>query len=93
MKSGIYWKIIFSVVLLGWAIWNLWPLSDTPFPDYLEKRATANQPQLSKLIVRANDLLKEAVKDEADAKAAENGKSAWRVIALGASPGSSGFLG
>ena len=71
MKSGIYWKIIFSVVLLGWAIWNLWPLSDTPFPEYLEKSATANNEQLSKLIVHAQDLVNEAVKDQADAKAAE----------------------
>lgn len=71
MKSGIYWKIIFSVALLGWAMWNLWPLSDTPFPDYMGKRATAHQAELAKLILHANDLVKEAVKDDADTKAAE----------------------
>jgi SecD/SecF fusion protein len=76
MKSGIYWKIIFSVVLLGWSLWNLWPLSDTPFPDYLEKRATANQAQLSKLVLHANDLLQQAIKDQADAKAAEQAAKA-----------------
>ena len=71
MKSSIYWKIIFSVLLLGWAIWNLWPLSDTPIEQYLLDRATANQGQLQALIKRAQADVKDAAADKTAMDAAE----------------------
>ncbi len=76
MKSSIYWKIAFSVLLLGWAIWNLWPWSDTPFEQYLANQATVNQGQLQTLIQRAQADVKEAASEETAKKAAEQAATA-----------------
>jgi SecD/SecF fusion protein len=82
MKSSIYWKIAFSVLLLIWAIWNLYPLSDTPFDQYLAQRATANSAQLQTLIKHAQDLVEQAKQDEADQKAAEQAAAATKQVYL-----------
>ncbi len=68
MKSGIYWKIGLSVILLAWSLWNLWPLSDTPFDQYLLQRATAHQSELKDLIAKAQDLTKQAAADAEQVK-------------------------
>jgi SecD/SecF fusion protein len=68
MKSGIYWKIALSVLLLGWSLWNLWPLSDTPFDQYLAERATAHQTELKGIIAQAEQLHDQATKMAEDVK-------------------------
>jgi SecD/SecF fusion protein len=82
MKSSIYWKIAFSVLLLIWAIWNLWPLSDTPFDQYLVQSATAHAGELQTLIKHAQDLTKQAAQDGIDAKAAEQAAAAAKQVYL-----------
>ncbi len=62
MKSGIIWKIAFSLLLLGWSLWNLWPLSDTPFDQYLVGRATAHQSELKVIVGHAEELHQQAIK-------------------------------
>lgn len=68
MKSGIYWKIAFSVLLLGWSLWNLWPLSDTPFDEYIVERATAHQSDLKVIVGKAQELHDQATKMAEDIK-------------------------
>ncbi|HTB64391.1 MAG TPA: hypothetical protein VK737_12475, partial [Opitutales bacterium] len=82
MKSSIYWKIAFSLLVLLWALWNLWPLSDTPFDQYVVQRATDNVPQLQKIVKRAQDLNREAAKDETDKQAAQQAAAAGKQTYL-----------
>ncbi len=82
MKSSIYWKIAFSVLLLVWAMWNLWPLSDTPFDQYLVQRASAHTAELQTLIKHAQDLTAQAKQEETDQKAAAQAAAAANQVYL-----------
>jgi len=53
--SGKYsWKLIVTLVVLGWAALNLMPLRDTPFEDYLRAEA-AGGPEFEALMAKAAD--------------------------------------
>jgi len=52
------WKILLSLALLGWAIAELVPLKDRPFPDYARSRVTTKQAEFGKLIDEATTLAK-----------------------------------
>ncbi len=47
------WKIVVTLVLMGWAIASLLPLNDVPFVDYVRTHATAKQSEFSKLLDEA----------------------------------------
>ena len=66
------WKIILSLVILGWAVDALMPLKNIPFPAYARAHATARQDDFDKL-------LKEA-KARADSKAAPSEYVALKQI-------------
>jgi SecD/SecF fusion protein len=66
------WKIILSLVILGWAVDALMPLKNIPFPVYARDHATARQDDFDKL-------LKEA-KARADSKAAPSEYVALKQI-------------
>lgn len=55
MKGAILWKLILSVLVVGWAAMNLIPLRDTPFEEHIEIRATANEAEFADLLQRARD--------------------------------------
>src|ERR1700722_6353358 len=47
------WKIILSLVILGWAIDALLPLKDVFFPTYVRDHATARRDDFDKLVKEA----------------------------------------
>jgi SecD/SecF fusion protein len=47
------WKIVLSLVILGWAIDALLPLRDVPFPEYARSHATAKKEEFNKLLDQA----------------------------------------
>jgi len=47
------WKIVLSLVILGWAVFALMPLKDIPFPEYAKSHATARTAEFDKLLDRA----------------------------------------
>ena len=47
------WKIVLSLVILGWAIDALIPLKDVPFPEYARDHATAKRADFAKLLDQA----------------------------------------
>lgn len=55
MKGSIFWKLLFTAFVVGWALLNLVPLQDTPFEEFIEERATANQEEFSLLLERAHE--------------------------------------
>lgn len=63
------WKLILSVLIMGWAVASLLPLKDQPFSDYIKSQATANTVEFSRLV------------DEADALAAA-GQAPSAFVAL-----------
>ncbi|MEZ5414950.1 MAG: protein translocase subunit SecD [Opitutaceae bacterium] len=63
------WKLILSVLIMGWAVASLLPLQDQPFSDYIKSQATANPVEFSRLV------------DEADAMAAA-GEAPSSFVAL-----------
>jgi len=45
------WKILLTLVLLGWALWELTPIKDAPsFATYVKDHATAKKADLNKLV-------------------------------------------
>ena len=53
MNSSVIWKLIVSVVIVGWALMNLLPIEDKDFDVYLENRATANPAEYAEFLERA----------------------------------------
>ncbi len=51
MSGKILWKLIVALVVVGWAVLNLIPMRDTPFPEYLEDQSS--DPALTELISEA----------------------------------------
>jgi len=47
------WKIVLSLVILGWAVDALLPLRDVPFPEYARDHATAKRDDFDKLLNQA----------------------------------------
>jgi SecD/SecF fusion protein len=47
------WKILLSAVIVAWAVTEILPLKDTPFPDYVRANATARQAEFSQLVDEA----------------------------------------
>jgi SecD/SecF fusion protein len=47
------WKIVLSLVILGWAVDALLPLKDIPFPTYARDHATANPAAFGKVMDQA----------------------------------------
>jgi SecD/SecF fusion protein len=52
------WKIVLSLVIAGWAVSELIPLKDVPFPAYAAAHATANTAQFDALLAKAADMRK-----------------------------------
>jgi SecD/SecF fusion protein len=52
------WKIVLSLAIAGWAVSELIPLKDVPFPAYAAAHATANKTQFDALLGKASDLRK-----------------------------------
>jgi SecD/SecF fusion protein len=48
-----FWKIVLSLVILGWAIDALLPLKDVPFAQYAREHATAKRDDFDKLLKEA----------------------------------------
>src|SRR5271165_368205 len=47
------WKIVLSVVLSGWAVSELLPLKDVPFPEYAKANASARSAEFGALLDKA----------------------------------------
>ncbi|HXN36266.1 MAG TPA: protein translocase subunit SecDF, partial [Opitutaceae bacterium] len=52
------WKIVLSLAIAGWALSELIPLKDVPFPAYAREHATAKTEEFSALLGRAADMKK-----------------------------------
>src|SRR5271170_4140375 len=53
-----FWKIVLSLVIMGWAVSELLPLKDEPFPEYARKHATAKVADFGGLLDKAAALKK-----------------------------------
>ncbi|HVW20469.1 MAG TPA: protein translocase subunit SecD [Opitutaceae bacterium] len=47
------WKLLASLVIAGWAVYEILPLRDIPFPVYAREHATAKQAEFGKLLDEA----------------------------------------
>ncbi len=65
------WKIICTLALLGWALWEIIPLNDTPFVDYARAHATAKQTEFNKLMDEAVARSKASTDSKTGAKLSE----------------------
>ena len=55
--SGKYtWKLVLTLVVLFWAVWNLNPVTTTPFADYLRQEATSS-PKFDAVMLKAQQRL------------------------------------
>src|ERR1039457_1869510 len=52
------WKIVVSLVLTGWAVSEILPLRDIPFPAYARTNATARPAEFGALLAKAAELKK-----------------------------------
>jgi len=52
------WKIVLSLAILGWAVSELIPFSDVPFPAYVKEHATAKTDEFDSLLNKAADMKK-----------------------------------
>lgn len=75
MNSSVTWKLVLSVVIVGWAVLNLIPLEDKDFDTYMETRATANQAAYTDFLAAAQERVDDetplilALKEEARVQA------------------------
>ncbi len=53
MQGNIIWKLVLTIAIAGWAAWNLFPVKETPFTDYVRGAATAHQEEFGELLDRA----------------------------------------
>ena len=58
MSGKILWKLLLSVVIVGWAVLNLFPLRDTDFDQYILDRATAHKEEFAQVLTRAQEQVK-----------------------------------
>ncbi len=54
------WKIVFSLVVIGTALWMLFPIKDREFPEYAQSKATAKQGEFAGLLKEATERTKQA---------------------------------
>ncbi|MGE9293951.1 MAG: protein translocase subunit SecD [Puniceicoccales bacterium] len=72
MKSSIIWKLILSVVIVGWAVLNLLPMENEDFDTFIQTRATAHQDEYQAFLDRAEGRVDDgtplflAIKQQAD---------------------------
>ncbi len=52
-NSGILWKFVVTVLVIVWAASSMLPVSDTPFEEYIQNRATAQKEEFAKKILPA----------------------------------------
>jgi SecD/SecF fusion protein len=52
------WKIALSVIITGWAVSELLPLRDIPFPQYAKEKASARTPEFNALLSQAESMQK-----------------------------------
>ena len=52
-NSGILWKFVLTALVLAWAAFSMFPVTDTPFEKYILTRATANQAEFTQKILPA----------------------------------------
>jgi SecD/SecF fusion protein len=87
----VFWKILLSLLFLGYAFWKLLPVSTTPFEEYMETRATVEDPALKteyrqlldeakkRIVEKKSKTLYEALRDlsegKGDPKGVTGGKS------------------
>ncbi|MEX2381122.1 MAG: protein translocase subunit SecD [Opitutales bacterium] len=53
MTGSIYWKLILSSLIVAWAVLNLMPVRETPFPDYIRDHVGAHHEEFSALMEEA----------------------------------------
>jgi SecD/SecF fusion protein len=58
MFSRNLWKIVLSVAIAAWAVSELVPLNNIPFPDYVRAHVTAKPEEFSKLLSEATARVK-----------------------------------
>src|SRR4051812_31454539 len=47
------WKILLTFILMGWALWTLLPIKDTPFVEYARTHAAEKPAEFAKLLDEA----------------------------------------
>ncbi len=52
-NSGILWKFVVTVLVIIWAASSMVPVSDTPFEEFIQNRATAQKEEFAKKILPA----------------------------------------
>ncbi len=52
-SSGILWKFVVTVLVIVWAASSMVPVSDTPFEEFIQNRATAQKEEFTKKILPA----------------------------------------
>src|SRR5882724_500189 len=58
MLSRNLWKILLSVAIAAWALSELVPLNNIPFPDYVRAHITAKPDEFNKLLTEATGRVK-----------------------------------
>src|SRR5690625_1614505 len=56
MYGKIFWKLLLTIAIAGWAASNLSPLRETAFPEYARKTATAETETFNELMDRAEEV-------------------------------------
>ena len=52
-NPSMFWKFVVTALVLVWAAASMFPISDTPFEEFIQNRATSNQEEFSKKILPA----------------------------------------
>ncbi|MBO5254328.1 MAG: protein translocase subunit SecD [Opitutales bacterium] len=52
-NSGILWKFVITALVVIWAASSMFPVTDTPFEEFIKTRATAQQDEFAKKILPA----------------------------------------
>lgn len=55
MTKKIFWRLLASVLFLGYALVSMMPLKSTPFREYVEEHATAKQDEFKALLLEADE--------------------------------------
>ncbi|WP_269537588.1 protein translocase subunit SecD [Cerasicoccus fimbriatus] len=74
MKNSIIWKLIFTAVIMAWAVLSLFPIKDTDFRDYVLAEPVDNAAEFNELVEEADSRVTEnypfvaALRDTANEK-------------------------
>ncbi|MDR2862861.1 MAG: hypothetical protein LBV54_03150, partial [Puniceicoccales bacterium] len=69
MSSKVFWKLLATALFLAYAIYQLSPLTTTPFEDFIQTRVTAKQEDFKQLLDEVRERVSAA---DVEAKAAGN---------------------